>query len=109
MTTSRLSGIQKDVLSLYRRILREAARKDRNEAGEEIPFTTLLRTTSGDSASSPPGRTLSYAAEEFRRQATSTRRSDFKKIEYLLRRGDKQLKLLQMPGVKVVRGTTHHD
>ena len=99
--TLKLSGLQKEVLSLYRKFLREAVKKDR-EAAEggfaNLPMTALL---SGGNSST----TTSYAREEFRRQAKAVRRSDFKGIEYRIRKGEKQVKLLQMPGVKVVSGT----
>jgi hypothetical protein len=49
-----------------------------------------------------PSSTTNYAAHEFRRQSASVARSDFKKIEFLLRQGDKQIKLLNMPGVRRV-------
>jgi len=32
----------------------------------------------------------------------SVRRSDFKRIEYKIRKGEKQLKLMKMPGVSLV-------
>lgn len=100
----KLSGIQKEVLSLYRRVLREAIKKDRGETEDaganETDFLSLLDRRSGST-------TTSYASSEFRRQAAATQRSDFKKIEYMIRKGDKQIKLLRMPGVKVVRGATH--
>jgi succinate dehydrogenase assembly factor 1 len=89
----KLSGLQKEVLSLYRTILREAVKKDRYAAGEgRLPVASLLKTGSG-------GTTTCYAREEFRRQAGTVRRSDFKGIEYRLRKGHKQVKLLRMPGV----------
>jgi succinate dehydrogenase assembly factor 1 len=89
----KLSGLQKDVLALYRTILREAVKKDRDAAAEgRIPVTSLLKAD-GD------GKTTCYAREEFRRQAGSVRRSDFKAIEYRIRKGQKQVKLLRMPGV----------
>lgn len=94
-TTSRLSGIQRDVFSLYRRILRQALHKDRTTLATTpttvLPFL-LTRT----------GTTTHYATHEFRRQANSVSRSDFQKIEYLLRQGDKQIKLMNMPGVRRV-------
>jgi len=109
------SGLQKEVFSLFRRILREAAKKDRDAASSSSAspsFVALLqgRQRPGASATSTDNgtdtdTTTSYAAREFRRQATSAKRSDFKKIEYLIRKGDKQIKLLKMPGVKVVSGT----
>jgi hypothetical protein len=139
-TMSRLSGIQQDVLSLYRRVLRASTKKDRHElaavyisepGGRSIPltFTALLfskiRTThlspltstahqqqqakdpedAPETTQPPPSSTTTaFAAQEFRRQAAMVKRSDFKKVEYMLRKGDKQIKLLQMPGVKLVSG-----
>lgn len=88
----KLSGLQKDVLALYRTILREAIKKDRDAAVEgRLPVTSLLKAGS-------VGTTTCYAREEFRRQAGTVRRSDFKGIEYRLRKGQKQVKLLHMPG-----------
>ena len=46
----------------------------------------------------PPRHTLARA--EFRRQCAEVKRSDFRTIEYLVRKGRKHVKLLQMPGVK---------
>lgn len=95
----KLSGLQKDVLSLYRTILREAIRKDRELAEEELASLSASELLAGN------GTTTCYAREEFRRQAAAVKRSDFKGIEYRLRKGYKQVKLLKMPGVKVVGGT----
>jgi succinate dehydrogenase assembly factor 1 len=72
-----LSGLQKDVLSLYRLVLRVGRSKD----------------------------SYSYAREQFRTEASAVSRMDFKKVEYLLRKGHKHVKLMAMPGVKVVKGT----
>ena len=106
----KLSGLQKEVLSLYRKILREAARKDRAAASVASggpSFTDLLKGGGGSvearSSISKP-TSISYAASEFRKQASTAKRSDFKKIEYMIRKGEKQLKLLQMPGVVKVDG-----
>ena len=99
MVATRLSGIQKDVLSLYRKILRGAVRKDRSTLAseKEQSFVSLRFNKSS---------TTSYAAAEFRKQAATAKRSNFKQIEYMIRKGEKQLKLMQMPGVKVVGGTS---
>lgn len=98
----KLSGLQKDVLSLYRSILREAVKKDRDVLGETAqPITSLLNSTTAQGTKT----TTSYARNEFRRQAAAVKRSDFKGIEYRIRKGHKQVKLLKMPGVKVVSGT----
>ena len=93
MVSSRLSGLQKEVLALYRRVLRAAAAKDRQS--NERALIRLL---------ADPSTTTCYAKAEFRRQSQSTRKSDFKKIEYMIRKGDKHIKLLEMPGVKAVHG-----
>jgi len=102
------SGLQREVLSLYRNILREATKKDRNAVrlssnrrGCLPSFATLLRGDDGR-GDFRESTTTSYAASEFRRQARTAKRSDFKKIEYMIRKGEKHLKLLRMPGVKAV-------
>jgi len=60
----RRSGLQGDVLSLYRQLLREANLKDQG-------------------SSSPS--TFAFVREKFRGDAMSTRRADFKRVEFLLR------------------------
>ena len=98
-----LSGLQKDVLRLYRTILREASKKDQPPAaiasdGPRICLVKLLQD---------PHTSSSFARDEFRKQSMSVKRNDFRTIEHKIRHGEKQLKLLQMPGVKVVgRPTT---
>ena len=133
---TRLSGLQQDVLSLYRRILREAMKKDRLELKQrnlqksvdtngtgtrnanlnshksnENSFLDLRRYSnenysSATSCPTMPLTTTAYATIEFRKQALSVQRSDFKKIDYMIRKGNKQIKLLRMPGVRLVSGTT---
>ena len=132
---ARLSGLQKDVLALYRSILREALCKDRKAASplpspsstvsfhpqqqqqhdakdatgadssnnhhqhrhqHRLPFSQIIQSASNS--------TTSYARKKFRQDAELVRRSDFKKTEYLIRKGKKQLQLLKMPGVNVVGG-----
>jgi hypothetical protein len=89
----KLSGLQKEVLALYRNILREAVKKDRDAAVlGRIPVISLFKA-------SDVGKTSCYKREEFRRQAGTVRRSDFKAIDYRIRKGQKQVKLLCMPGV----------
>ena len=100
MVPKRLSGLQKEVLALYRSILREAIKKDRNETSTNIPtFPSLLQAPENTT-------TVGYARTEFRKQTQQVKRSDFKKIEYMIRKGEKQLKLLKMPGTKVVSGAS---
>ena len=97
---ARLSGLQKDVLALYRSILREAIRKDRKQqpaaADNHSPLNQLFSSSSNSSTS--------FARGKFREEASLVKRSDFKTIEYKIRKGQKQLKLLQMPGVNLVGG-----
>ncbi|KAL3937152.1 MAG: hypothetical protein SGBAC_007675 [Bacillariaceae sp.] len=70
------SGIQKEVFGLYRTILREASKKDHSAN----PIAQSLQSLWSQSDS-----TASYARKEFRYQAH-------------------KVKLLKMPGVKVVSG-----
>ena len=95
---ARLSGLQKDVLALYRSILRETIRKDRKPLAVEnhLPLNQLLSPSSNSSTS--------FARDKFRKEASVVKRSDFKTIEYKLRKGQKQLNLLKMPGVNLVGG-----
>jgi hypothetical protein len=99
MAVARLSGVQKQVFALYRTVLREATKKDRETMAASTKFGSLLSKQNGSTTST------SYAASEFRRQAGTVKRSEFKKIEYMIRKGEKQVKLLGMPGVKLVSGT----
>ena len=95
----RLSGLQREVLSLYRKILRETLKKDRQN--HTTPLSSLLQ----GKGENPVRSSTQYAATEFRRQAESVKKSDFKRVEYMIRKGEKQVKLMQMPGVKVVGGS----
>ena len=125
---TRLSGLQKEVLALYRSILRETIRKDRR-----LMPSSSSSPASDSSFVSPPSTTdsrqlsvcqllsnidandssvttknfsssTSYARDQFRKEASLVRRSDFKTIEYKIRKGKKQLQLLKMPGVNLVGG-----
>lgn len=93
----RISGLQKEVLLLYRRLLKEAVKKDQHVNTESMRLVNLLKE---------PGTSSSYAKAQFRQEAKSVKRSDFKKIEYMIRKGEKYVKLLQMPGVNLVSGTS---
>ena len=128
---SRLSGLQQDVMSLYRRVLREAMKKDRFEQEQHHVLKNADNTKTSNSihlesyhksflelrrhrndivsaTSADPSiqiSTTEYAINEFRKQALSVQRSDFKKIDYMIRKGDKQIRLLRMPGVRLVSST----
>ncbi|XP_061351109.1 succinate dehydrogenase assembly factor 1, mitochondrial-like [Gastrolobium bilobum] len=72
----RLSGMQKQVLSLYRGFLRVARSKSDDER-----------------------RNIeSIVSQEFRRNSVEVDRKNFLYMEYLLRRGNKQLDQLRNPG-----------
>ena len=108
---SRLSGLQRDVLALYRSILRESIRKDRRASSlpsSAAPGGTESHRPRVGQIFAPvgniPGTTTAYARDQFRREASSVKRSDFKTIEYKIRKGRKQLQLLKMPGVDFVGG-----
>ncbi|KAL8482384.1 hypothetical protein ACS0TY_028525 [Phlomoides rotata] len=74
-TKPRLSGMQKQVLALYRGFLRAARTKTPHERS----------------------RIEAIVSEEFRRNSSQVDRKNFLYIEYLLRRGKKQLDQLKSP------------
>ena len=71
----RRSGLQTDVLTLYRRLLKAALKKD----GESRSLSNIVKI-------------------KFREKAMNISRTDFRVIEHELRYGYKQIKLLEMPG-----------
>jgi len=101
------SGIQKEVLALYRALLREASKKDKVVA--TTTTTNGLAKAASSSIDGPSfssllfaendGSSTAHARNEFRRQASKISRKDFRAIEYKIRHGYKQIKLLKMPGV----------
>ncbi|CAI5735942.1 unnamed protein product [Peronospora destructor] len=62
------SGLQLQVLALYKKVLQVAKRKDMD--------------------------TLQYVRERFRENVTTVDRKDFAVIEYMLRKGERDLKML---------------
>ncbi|PLB46985.1 HSP20-like chaperone [Aspergillus steynii IBT 23096] len=74
---ARLSGLQREVLSLYRRCLREIQKK---------PTDTR-------------GNFQAYARAEFRKHR-SVNKKDFNAIEYLLRKGHRQVEMYSSPGIR---------
>lgn len=102
------SGIQKEVLALYRTLLREASKKDRLAVatpGLNTPSTGSRPNTEIESSffsllfAESETSSTAHVRYEFRRQASKVSRKDFRAIEYKIRHGYKQIKLLQMPGV----------
>jgi hypothetical protein len=90
------SGIQKEVVALYRTLLRECIKKDR-AGGNGAGASVLLHAEHTVS---------SHAREKFREQAGQVGRKDFRTIEYRIRHGYKQIKLLQMPGLRTFKSFT---
>ncbi|KAG8624157.1 hypothetical protein KVT40_009133 [Elsinoe batatas] len=76
---ARLSGLQRDVLSLYRNCLRAI----RHKPEETQP------------------NFLAFVRDEFR-EHLSLNKKDFGTIEFLLRKGQRQLEMYQSPGIKNV-------
>ncbi|CAK43373.1 hypothetical protein M747DRAFT_231117 [Aspergillus niger ATCC 13496] len=76
---ARLSGLQRQVLALYRTCLREAGKK---------PIVSNYLAA------------LSKA--EFRKNS-SVSKKDFGAIEYLLRKGQRQLEMYSAPGIRNIR------
>lgn len=70
------SGLQKQVLNLYRRCLRAANKKEDSE------------------------RSIKFVKEQFRKNSNEIDRKEFQRIEYYIRKGEKQLKVLSNPNVK---------
>jgi len=107
---ARLSGLQKDVLALYRSILRQAVHKDRTSFlppdNKSKGAASLLHYPPVNKLLSTSSSSTAYARDKFRKEALVVKRSDFKTIEYKIRKGKKQLELLKMPGVNVVGGTS---
>ncbi|KAM0198008.1 hypothetical protein ACHAPQ_005811 [Fusarium lateritium] len=77
---ARLSGLQKEVLALYRNCLRESRKK---------PKTTRPHFES-------------FARNEFHRNLAIDKR-DFAAIEFLLRKGRRQLESYGSPGIKDIK------
>ena len=100
-----LSGLQREVLALYRALLREAIKKDAKQlqqhVGSNSSIVEMEMFRRGSDATTTP--TVSTVRDEFRRQCYNVDRKDYKRIEHQLRQGYKQVKLLQMPDVKMVR------
>ncbi|KAL6235145.1 hypothetical protein BDW75DRAFT_240427 [Aspergillus navahoensis] len=77
---ARLSGLQKEVLSLYRKCLREI-RKKPIESRNNFKY---------------------YARTEFEKHI-SVSKKDFSAIEYLLRKGSRQLEIYSSPEIRNIR------
>lgn len=131
MSVNKMSGIQKEVIALYRALLREALKKDRslvsvtaaarpegcNNNNNNKSLTNILFTAKSTkkykdrsslnqniaAAAASIFTATSHVRNEFRRQALQVNRKEFKKIEHKIRHGYKQIKLLRIPSVKNFR------
>ncbi|KAJ5443876.1 uncharacterized protein N7458_007748 [Penicillium daleae] len=77
---ARLSGLQREVLSLYRQCLREVRKKP-------IDAQSNFKN---------------YARAEFQKHR-SVNKKDFSAVEYLLRKGHRQLEMYASPGIRNIR------
>ncbi|ODA76562.1 hypothetical protein RJ55_07832 [Drechmeria coniospora] len=99
----RLSGLQKEVLALYRQCLRESRRKP--EVGEIFLLSLLgsrFRTHSPTYRQSTRSHFEQFARSEFSKNMTIDKR-DFAAVEFLLRKGRRQLDVYSSPGITDVR------
>ena len=107
--SSSKSGLQKEVLSLYRTILRAAVKKDRSSSvsspsSSAVTGATSAGTRIGDenyttnvsSLLNDDSTTTYNARYEFRRQASAIPKKDFRTVEHYIRQGYKKIKTLQM-------------
>jgi len=74
-----------------------------NSNDSNLSFSRLLfaegNKHDNDSNNKDSSSSTAHARNEFRRQASLVGRKDFRAIEYKIRHGYKQIKMLQMPGV----------
>ena len=76
--TVKYSGLQKEVLSVYRQIIREALKKEPSVSAGIIDL----------------------ARRNFKEKATSIRKTDYQTIEHSIRDARKKIKIIQMPGFR---------
>ncbi|KAJ0108513.1 hypothetical protein J7T55_002117 [Diaporthe amygdali] len=86
---ARLSGLQKEVLSLYRQCLRETRKKP--DVNIRPPISHVSRK-----------HFEAYARSEFNKHVAIEKR-DFAAIEFLLRKGRRQLESYSAPGIKDIK------
>ncbi|KAJ5468664.1 hypothetical protein N7475_006416 [Penicillium sp. IBT 31633x] len=90
---ARLSGLQRDVLSLYRKCLREIRNKPVDSRSN---FKRYARYRYNPADTGKPYRA------EFQKHLSISKK-DFSAIEYLLRKGNRQLELYASPGIRNIR------
>lgn len=87
------SGLQKEVIALYRKILRTCHAKDKSTKG--APDTPFLQSLSGTSTET----TLSAMRTKFRKHSGELSSRDHLRIEHHIRQGKKYIKMLNMEGI----------
>lgn len=88
----KLSGLQKQVLGLYRKLLRTSHSKQQQSSRTPFPESLV-----------DPKSTVFAIKSKFREKASSVSRRDVDRIEYYIRQGEKYVKTLDMYGVKSMR------
>lgn len=119
----RLSGLQKEVLALYRNCLRESRKKPAvsiHQLALQTSLADFLENTrphfesfARSAISSLVLRTYTYNLLESTlmlfdnrtefRKSIGLDKKDFAAIEYLLRKGQRQLEMYSAPGIKDIR------
>ena len=92
------SGLQKQVLGLYRTLLRTSHNVSKRGDDNTITNTNTFRESIFDETS-----TVYAVKNKFRKKATSLNKRDLDRIEYNIRQGEKYVKTLEMNGVKGMR------
>ena len=100
------SGLQLQVIALYRKLLRTSVGKERvlqegcynatrGHGDMTVNGSSFFLKLLGD------GRSSTFnVSHQFRKEAESVSKRDIDRIEYGIRRGEKYVKLLKMGGVK---------
>ncbi|KAK7419328.1 mitochondrial respiratory chain complex II assembly [Neonectria magnoliae] len=92
----RLSGLQKEVVALYRHCLRESRKKP--VVGPPIRID-IWKVVDVDASQASRPHFENFARAEFVRNLSIDKR-DFAAIEFLLRKGRRQLDVYSSPGIK---------
>ena len=116
MHNMRLSGLQREVLSLYRKCLREARKKPTvssllsrqsspgNLTTSDRTFSRTSRATLGMLVDCGNAQVYELTETIIRRaelmKSIALDKKDFSAIEYLLRRGQRQLDIYASPGIR---------
>ncbi|XWW93106.1 hypothetical protein V2A60_001035 [Cordyceps javanica] len=98
----RLSGLQKEVLGLYRHCLRESLKKPEVSAMPPVPMHANPATFPAAAPLATRPHFKDFARSEFAKNLSIDKR-DFAAIEFLLRKGKRQLEVYSSPGIKDIR------